>query len=274
MTAKCFSQRAADIDWYCELRGQGPSVVLIPSGEGDCGSFERVTDILADEFTVLTFDMPGYSRSGTPPEFGAVTAGELAEQVSALVESLHLAPATFYGCSSGGLISLSLVSEHSNFVRNVIVHEVPLSLAPLSKMALDRLLSPDDAVVVEACKDLFRNMFNEDSKAWDDLGAEYHRRLEKNYVTWIRHYVAGGALIREYRSEELRKRPITWTIGGLTPTFMFFDNIRSAQLANTEIELLMCRHFPQASIPDQLAEHIRVNARKHLETPSTGTAKV
>ncbi len=32
--------RVDSIDWYCESRKQGPTVVLIPSGEGDCGSFE------------------------------------------------------------------------------------------------------------------------------------------------------------------------------------------------------------------------------------------
>ena len=49
------------ISWYYELRGRGPTVVLIPSGEGDCGSFEKVAVMLAREFTVLTFDMPGFS---------------------------------------------------------------------------------------------------------------------------------------------------------------------------------------------------------------------
>ena len=51
------------IDWYCELRGSGPTVVLIPSGEGDCGNFAVVAEQLAREFTVLTFDTPGGSRS-------------------------------------------------------------------------------------------------------------------------------------------------------------------------------------------------------------------
>ncbi len=85
MQTSTIQHKASDIDWYCELRGSGPSVVLIPSGEGDCASFAGVADALANDFTVLTFDMPGFSRSGPPPDFGRVTADMLADQVAALV---------------------------------------------------------------------------------------------------------------------------------------------------------------------------------------------
>lgn len=53
MKARVFHHDASEIDWYCELRGDGPSVVLMPSGEGDCASFQTVADVLSDEFTIL-----------------------------------------------------------------------------------------------------------------------------------------------------------------------------------------------------------------------------
>lgn len=40
-------RRVAEIDWYYEIRGRGAPIVLIPSGEGDCGSFERTAERLA-----------------------------------------------------------------------------------------------------------------------------------------------------------------------------------------------------------------------------------
>ena len=58
-----FEHKTDGIVWYCEQRGEGPPVVLVPSGEGDCASFEQVAVQLAKDFTVLTFDMPGFSRS-------------------------------------------------------------------------------------------------------------------------------------------------------------------------------------------------------------------
>jgi len=118
-----------------------------------------------------------------------------------------------------------------------------------------------DAEIVRVCKDLFRNQFNENAEAWDALGEGFHKRLERNYVTWVGRYVAASGAFRRFTSEELRRRPVTWTIGGLTPVISFFDNVVTAHAAGIQVGLLMCRHFPQVSIPDALAAHIGKVAR-------------
>jgi hypothetical protein len=81
-------------------------------------------------------------------------------------------------------------------------------------------------------------------------------------VTWVRRYVGQDRLFRPFSVEELRRRPVTWTIGGLSAAFMFFDNVVTAQAAGIPIGLLMCKHFPQVSIPDALADHISKVARE------------
>ena len=108
---------------------------------------------------------------------------------------------------------------------------------------------------MQFCKNFFRNGMNENGEAWDALGEDFHRRLERNYVTWVHRYIAGN-VNRAFSSEELRRRPVTWTIGGLTPAATFFDNVSAAHAAGIDIGLLMCRHFPQVSIADVLASHI------------------
>ena len=256
-TGKIGDRRQVDsITWYFELRGRGPTVVLIPSGEGDCGSFEKVATALAGDFTVLTFDMPGFSRSSDPPNFANYSMVQAGGEVAALVRSLGLGPATFYGCSSGGQVALSLAADHASLVRNAIVHEVPLP--PGTRSDLAKL---SDAAIVRTCKDLFRNDLNENAAAWEALGEAFHKRLERNYVTWVRRYVGGNRILRSFTVEELRRRPVTWTIGGLTPAARFFSNVVAAQAAGIEIGLLMCRHFPQVSIAETLADHIRKAAR-------------
>ena len=244
------------ITWYYELRGRGPTVVLIPSGEGDCGSFEKVAVPLSREFTVLTFDMPGFSRSSDPPDFAEYSMAQAAGEVAALVRSLGLAPATFYGCSSGGQVALSLVADHSNLVRNAVVHEVPLP--PGRRSDLTKLTDPE---IVRTCKELFRNDLNENTAAWDALGEAFHKRLERNYVTSVHRYVGGSWILRNFTVDELRRRPVTWTIGGLTPAARFFSNVLAAHAAGIQIGLLMCKHFPQVSIPDVLVDHIRKAGR-------------
>jgi hypothetical protein len=77
----------------------------------------------------------------------------------------------------------------------VMVHEVPLNHSP----QLEKLSALPDDEIVSICWNVFSNMFNEDTAAWEALGPEFHSRLEKNYVTWIRKYVAWTPL-------EVRKR--------------------------------------------------------------------
>jgi pimeloyl-ACP methyl ester carboxylesterase len=268
MQTSMLRHNASGIHWYCELRGSGPSVVLIPSGEGDCGSFAKVADELAKDFNVLTFDMPGFSRSSPPPDFGRVTADELADQVASLVTSLNLAPGAFYGCSSAGLAALSLVARHADVVRNAIVHEAALiNDVPLPEVveALSGMNNLDDVAIVGACKDLFRTKFISDGRAWDALGDEYHRRLEKNYVTWVRHYVWAGLANRTYSSEELTRRPIAWSIGGFSEVWFGVSNLRVAQRANLTVDILPCKHFPQVEVPGLLADRIRKCVEQDLQ---------
>jgi pimeloyl-ACP methyl ester carboxylesterase len=256
MQRESFRHTAGGIDWYCERRGKGPFVVLVPSGEGDCGSFEAVAAALADAFTVLTFDTPGFSRSGAPADATQIAVATLGDQVAALVRSLGIARATFYGCSSGGRAVLDLAVRHADLVGRAIVHEV----ATTARGPLAEIIPLDDAGVVAACKHVFGAVMNEDTAAWNDLGAEYHQRLERNYVTWVRRYVATIDAGPPLDPAPLAGRPIVWTIGGLNPVAAFFSNVPLAFEARIRLGLLMCRHFPQVSIPAELARHIRANA--------------
>ena len=53
-------------DLYHEVRGSGPPVLLIMGFTGDGGHFETLADLLADEFTVITYDRRGNGRSPRP----------------------------------------------------------------------------------------------------------------------------------------------------------------------------------------------------------------
>jgi pimeloyl-ACP methyl ester carboxylesterase len=271
VTVRTFTQTAAEIDWYCEVRGSGPPLVLVPSGEGDCASFDHVAHALADAFTVLTFDMPGFSRSSAPPQFAHVTPSMLAAQVAALVTSLYLVPATFYGCSSGGQAVLSLVADHPDIVRNSLVHEAAVlnDLDGVWREMIDnwfvQMNRLDDAGIVQTCKELFRHGYNDKPEAWDQLGAAYHQRLEQNYVTWVRHYLhPDGVVSRSYSAAELSTKPIAWSVGGFSEVWRRSGDFKTAQRARIAIDILPCKHFPQVSIPEVLAQHIQDHTTKHV----------
>ncbi|KAH6704037.1 zearalenone hydrolase [Leptodontidium sp. MPI-SDFR-AT-0119] len=246
------------ISWHCERQGTGPHIVLIPSGEGDCGSFSEVARLLASSFTVTTFDMPGMSRTTAPTSCTKSVTGQLlASQIVVLLDALSIDAATFYGSSSAAIAALALAAYHPDRVRNIVIHEAPL----IHFRSLKFLCALPDLALVPACQYVFGHVMNENHAAWKALGPEFHARLEKNYVLWAREYARSIPNLR-LTDEEYRQRPITWTIGSLTPGNTFASNLEVGRRIGIKVELLYCKHFPQVSIPETLAEHIERAALK------------
>lgn len=259
---RTFTQHAGGIDWYCEVRGSGPHVVLIPSGEGDCGSFAETADRLADRFTVLTFDTPGFSRTSTPE---TINIPSLAPQIAGLVRALDFGPATFYGCSSGGMAVLDLLADHADLVRNGIIHEAAIvdESWPEQFANLEALNALDDDAVVAGVNQVLGTQMIENPEAWQALGPEFHERVAPNYLTWVRNYF--GPELRAPRDPaRFMTRPVAWTVGMLTPMAVTYGSLKTCEKAGITWTLLPCIHFPQVTIPDALADHIASQARTHL----------
>lgn len=111
---------------YHEVRGEGPRVLLIAGAMGDAGLFSRAAGLLADEFTVISYDRRGNSRSPRPEEWTRTDSPEQAADAAALLEALDAVPAAVFGTSSGASIALSLVLQHPAAVRGAVVHEPPI----------------------------------------------------------------------------------------------------------------------------------------------------
>ena len=110
---------------YHEVRGDGPPLLLIMGMTGDAGHFEGFADLLADEFTVVTYDRRGNGRSPRPSGWTSTSPEEQADDAAALLDSLGLAPAAVYGSSSGGTFALCLLIRHPETVRGAVLHEAP-----------------------------------------------------------------------------------------------------------------------------------------------------
>jgi pimeloyl-ACP methyl ester carboxylesterase len=118
--------RVNGADIYHEVRGSGPSILFISADAFDAGSFEGVARDLANEFTVITYDRRGYSRSPRPEAWTATSPQEQADDAAALLEALDLAPAAVFGTSGGAIILLDLVTRRPDVLRGALVHEPPI----------------------------------------------------------------------------------------------------------------------------------------------------
>jgi pimeloyl-ACP methyl ester carboxylesterase len=108
---------------YYELRGTGPAVLLIMGATGDGGHFDALAELLADEFTVVTYDRRGNGRSPVPAGWRTTSPEEQADDAAGLLEALETGPAAAFGTSSGGTFALCLVIRHPAAARGVILHE-------------------------------------------------------------------------------------------------------------------------------------------------------
>ena len=111
---------------YYELRGAGPPLLLIMGATGDGGVFDRFADLLADEFTTVTYDRRGNGRSPRPAGWDTTSPEEQADDAVALLDALGLAPAAVFGTSSGGIFALAMLIRHPRAMRAAVLHEPAL----------------------------------------------------------------------------------------------------------------------------------------------------
>ncbi len=111
---------------YREVRGRGPALLFITGGGGDAGEWSRATPALGEEFTVVTYDRRGSSRSPRPDGWNVTSVDEQADDAAALLRTLGLAPALVVGHSGGASIACGLVGRHPELVQHAVLYEPPL----------------------------------------------------------------------------------------------------------------------------------------------------
>lgn len=118
--------QADGTELYFERRGGGPALMLIVGGGGDCGYFRWLADALADEYTVLTYDRRGNSRSklNGPPR--PLVMAEQSADALAVLRANGFDSAMIFGNSGGGSVALDLAAYHPGSVEAVVCHEPPI----------------------------------------------------------------------------------------------------------------------------------------------------
>ena len=111
---------------YYEIRGSGPAVVFVAGATGDAGHFEYLAELLAEEFTCVTYDRRANSRSPRPLGWSQTSADEQADDLAGLITTLEIGPPAVYGTSAGAIITLAAVLRHPKLLQAAIIHEPPL----------------------------------------------------------------------------------------------------------------------------------------------------
>lgn len=252
------------MDFYCEKSGSGPAIVLVPDGGNDCGPYGKLAELLSDEYTVLTFDPRGGSRSPDPrPE--RVTPSRLADDVAALVKALELGPVAAYGCSSGGQTVLAFGKRHPELAKVILPHEAALQS--------DTPLPGAGFLFFETNATLEPHMQGDVSAmdAWsigsmqgiEAMSADARSRMQATGGYWEKYY-RGSVDGDRYLAEDFAKMPpVEFTVGTWTPSWLVFANIETAKRGNCPVTWLNCAHHPELTCPDELATHIKRAVKKY-----------
>jgi pimeloyl-ACP methyl ester carboxylesterase len=103
--------------------GHGAASPADHGATGDDGHFDALADLLADEFTVVSYDRRGNGRSPVATGWQTTSPEEQADDAAALLAALGTGPAAVFGTSGGGVFALCLLVRHPELVRGLILHE-------------------------------------------------------------------------------------------------------------------------------------------------------
>jgi len=111
---------------YYEVRGTGPTVVIVPGAKGDADTYQRLAQELSTRHQAVTYDRRGFSRSvlDEPQDYDRRLATDT-EDLRSLIAHLSDQPAMLFGNSSGAIVALDLLTHHPDLVHTAVAHEPP-----------------------------------------------------------------------------------------------------------------------------------------------------
>lgn len=189
---------------YYEVRGTGPAVLLIAGATGDAGHFTRTAERLADEFTIITYDRRGNSRSAATNDPAAAAAmSAQADDAAALLTAIGFERAVVFGTSGGAVITLELLVRRQAVVKGAVLHEPPLlSLLPHAEPGpLEPIFTMAQTDPRGALEAFVRA--NSSDAAWESIDSATRGRMLGNGVTLFAHEV--GQFL-SYRPDEAALR--------------------------------------------------------------------
>jgi len=250
--------RVNGTDIYHEIRGAGPSVLLIPGGGGDGGAVARLAHELSREFLVVAYDRRGLSRSPRPNDWLQTSMAEQAEDAAALLRVLGVAPAAVVGASLGAHVALELLLHYPNLVRGASL----LDPGPLDSAIPDRrqrMVLPEPARAAMARGDsaaAFEALLR-DLALWDAVDPATRQRLLGNARLFFSHenpllqsYEPDGALLRANRV------PVQVGVGNDTPPLFREMAEWLASRLHVRAETYAGGHVATATHPDGVVKVI------------------
>jgi pimeloyl-ACP methyl ester carboxylesterase len=108
---------------YYEVEGQGPPLVFAHGATGDLNVWREYgfVDQFRLDYTVILYDLRGHGQSDKPHDVAAYSYTLLANDVIAVLDTLHLDTTHFWGYSLGAIVGFALAKHHPQHIRSLIL---------------------------------------------------------------------------------------------------------------------------------------------------------
>ena len=107
-------------------KGQGPTVVLLHGGMGDCHSWTAQVDAWSAHFRVIAYSRRHHSPNRPPPQGDSDPLDADVQDLRALVRLLRTGAAHLVATSYGALVALRFALDHPDSVLSLVLAEPPL----------------------------------------------------------------------------------------------------------------------------------------------------
>lgn len=114
-----------------DKKGQGPLLILVLGALNKRGSGKKLAELLADRFTVVSYDRRG--RGDSTDTLPYSTDKEV-EDIDALIGELG-GSAYLYGHSSGCILALTAAKKLGDKVKKLALYELPYNAGPAAQIA-------------------------------------------------------------------------------------------------------------------------------------------
>ncbi|MCD9873192.1 alpha/beta fold hydrolase [Streptomyces guryensis] len=114
-------------DLHYDVHGKGPVLLIVPGGSGHPMGFAPMTDVLADRFTVVTYDPLGLAHGRLGQPVGDQRVEEWSDGARRVLDEVlpEGESASAFGSSSGGIAVLDLLARNPGRLSHVVAHEPP-----------------------------------------------------------------------------------------------------------------------------------------------------
>jgi len=127
------------MDLQVNVRGKGPSVVLIHGFPLNAMIWEPISELLIKDFTVITLDLPGFGSSPELPS--GFSIDDVAKKVLDSLGTHGIVSATFLGHSLGGYVALAIAALRPNAVeRLILLHSTAYADTPVKKESRNKVI--------------------------------------------------------------------------------------------------------------------------------------